>query len=135
LNVSTPAPGAPITIVAEGYRPGSTVTILIYSEPVKLGSAIADANGRISATVTVPSTFAPGSDHTIEAQGIRPDGAPLTRSVHVALAAPDATGGSLASTGVRVAEMTGLGVAIIGTGWLILMMTRRRRNLTTTPRV
>lgn len=57
------AAGAPVTVRATGLRPGETVTVGVgpdQSEWSRLASAVADAGGAASASVSVPDSADPG---------------------------------------------------------------------------
>ena len=99
VSPRSPAPGSVARVTASGYRPGTEVTILISASKcprtlcadlrvlyVRLGEARANANGVATDQVTIPSTFAPGSTHIVEARGVRPNGAPLTETKTIELA-------------------------------------------------
>ncbi len=53
-NGVTVEPGESISTQASGFAPGETVEEALHSTPVSLGSVMANGNGEISATVTVP---------------------------------------------------------------------------------
>jgi hypothetical protein len=79
-------PGAPVTIRGSGYKPFSIVVLSLFSDPLSLGTATADANGDISATVYLPEG-APTGNHTLLATGLDPSGAVLNLAKAVAVAA------------------------------------------------
>ena len=82
-------------------QPGSTVKANIFSDPVFLGSTIADTNGNWSLTVTIPD-LVPG-DHHIVWTGIDSAGNPISESYPVTLlASPSAP----ADLGGEPAELT-----------------------------
>jgi hypothetical protein len=133
VSTSTPGPGGSDTVTADGFKPGSSADIFIFSTPVLLGKATADANGAISAKVTIPSSFAGGSQHTIEVEGVGPTGAALTESLPITLGAASSSsgsGGGLAFTGVHIAELSGTGVALVALGAFMVFTFRRRRAVT-----
>jgi hypothetical protein len=55
--------GGQITIGGGGFVPGHVVTLTLHSAPVDLGTAVADAHGVVSATVTMPGDLKPGVHH------------------------------------------------------------------------
>jgi alpha-L-fucosidase len=67
--------------------PGSIVTQTLFSDPVNLGTATADATGELASTVTIPSTVPLGS-HTLRLQGTANTGDPFTLDVGVTVATP-----------------------------------------------
>lgn len=66
--------GGDYTIDEDGYAPSSTVVFRLESVPRVLGSAIADENGRVRATLTLPSDVERGRHH-VRAIGTDPSGA------------------------------------------------------------
>ena len=108
------APGGQMTVSGTGYRPGSTVDLYVYSTPVKVGTATADANGVFSAVVTLPAGLAAGTHHLVAA-GVDPSGNPryLVQQVSVTTAASSSTPG-LADTGAEPLPL------LIGAGALLL---------------
>lgn len=132
------APGGTVTVSHKGgcFMPGSTVTITMYSDPVVLGTAIADSLGNVEATVTIPTGAALGS-HLIELAGTGRDGQPTVMGVSIAVQLSSlGTGATGTSTGtplpVTGTESTGLataGVALVVAGGLVVLATRKRRTI------
>jgi len=123
--------------------PGSTVSVVIHSEPIVLATGFADANGNFSQYVTIPANTPAGS-HAITVSGIDANGNPVERSVYFSLNAngevtaistteptpdPTSTNGALPFTGSNSSEMLilGAGAALIGSG---MALTARRRTRT-----
>jgi hypothetical protein len=65
----TVVPGGSITVHGEGFLAGETVDITLRSTPIPLGSFTADADGEVTATVTIPADAEPGT-HTIVMYGL-----------------------------------------------------------------
>ncbi|AEV84032.1 hypothetical protein ACWT_3010 [Actinoplanes sp. SE50] len=123
---NTVAPGGTVTITGEGYAPFSTVTVIIYSSPLNLGTATADAQGRISVTVTIPSGL-PIGDHSIVASGVDKSGNALVRRLDVKAAAKTATETpTLPTTGPAVIWLLITGAAMILTGVTARIIAARR---------
>src|SRR5262245_61924596 len=78
VSDTTPFPGQTITISSGTYLPGTTVTITFFSQPVSLGSAIANSVGTVSVQGTIPADT-PLGQHTVQASGQTAAG-PLTQS-------------------------------------------------------
>ncbi|MFF5289272.1 fibronectin type III domain-containing protein [Paractinoplanes globisporus] len=95
-GTGTAQPGAGITITGSGYAPFSTVVLSLFSVPVSLGTAIADANGAISVTVNLPPGT-PTGGHTLLATGLDANGdvLNLAKSVAVTAATPAPTTSTL----------------------------------------
>jgi hypothetical protein len=60
--------GAPVTFSVAGFLPGSTVDFYIFPNGVILGSALVNASGSYSVTLTLPNSLAVGN-HTLQSQG------------------------------------------------------------------
>src|SRR5690606_4189289 len=65
LSQSNVKPGDTITVTGVGFAEGETVSIELRSEPVALGTAVADADGAFRAIVTVPDDTAEGAHHIV----------------------------------------------------------------------
>ncbi|MDQ1392352.1 MAG: large repetitive protein [Acidimicrobiaceae bacterium] len=89
LAVASPSArrGQSVRISGSGFRPGAKITITFHSVSVVLGTTIADAQGRFSATVLVP-TDAPPGEHHIEANGASTSGEPAVLVGQVSIMAP-----------------------------------------------
>jgi len=141
------APGQQMELVAEGFQPGETVAFYLHSDPVFLGTAVADANGVARLMATVPGDVPTGA-HTVYATGgttgrwatlavqlavpapteVTPVSAPVAAAP--AAVTPAATGaGELAVTG---SEGGALGLAaafLVAVGGALVLVTRRVRAL------
>jgi hypothetical protein len=133
-------PGQTTTVAGTGFPPGQPVLVQLFSDPVTLGTATADATGAFRLVVTVPSATTPGV-HTLVATG--PGGrpraeAPLNVSAPTGLLGavsqvfnllspaltPVQSTVTLARTGSESARATrlagllvALGVALVAAGW------------------
>ncbi|SCX39822.1 hypothetical protein SAMN03159343_0799 [Klenkia marina] len=120
---ATLAVGRQQTVTAGGFTPGETVRGTLYSTPVDLGTAVADAQGVATFTFTVPAGLEVGV-HTVTAVGLT-SGSTSTVTFTVT-AGGDAV---LATTGVDVAPLLGLGALAVGAGSALAFAgTRRRRT-------
>jgi hypothetical protein len=123
VNHRTIRPGAQLGFSGKGFWAGETVDIVVYSDPVNLGSVVADGNGNVSGTVTIPRTLPVGA-HTLVLTG---------RSSGVVVSIPFVVGSVPgASTDVVVGShlITGLAAfAVLGGGTAIAAgLARRRRS-------
>lgn len=140
--------GQSFTATARGFRPGTLVTFTI--DGVVLGTAIADAQGVASATLTIPAGIGAGR-RTLVATGIGADGRPLVLSLVITIAAAGGTGddaddgedgtgssgtsgsggskgdGSLAKTGAVVVPTTVVGVGLVASGLVLRRSVKRRK--------
>jgi LPXTG-motif cell wall-anchored protein len=117
--------GGSIKVESTGWKPSSSVTITLHSDPVVLDTVTSDASGNVSATATIPAGTDAGA-HTIVATGSGTSGSPqeLTSNLTV-MAASGGGGGSLPRTGAAVAALAMVGLALFGGG--ALMSAARKR--------
>ena len=125
---------AQFDVVADGFAPGATVSFGIYSTPVLLGTAVADAGGTARTALTIPVGFT--GHHTIVAIGIAPDGSVRSLTAAVTLAGPTAAMDAaataktpqIASTGVpyNAPVVSLLGILALLAGLLLVRRSRRR---------
>ena len=142
-NPSIVTPGASLTITGSNYQPGETVTLVLFSSPVTVGtSGPTDASGSFSIGVTVPPDTALGG-HTIVGTGnsIGDSASTAITVVSTSTSAavsgtggaagaptiPGASGGSLAFTGSDIAATAGVGAIAIALGGMLVLAGRRRR--------
>jgi hypothetical protein len=67
-STSTLPAGGTITLVARDFLPGETVSFFLHSDPIFLGTAVADANGVATLVVAIPAD-APAGAHHVRATG------------------------------------------------------------------
>ncbi|MDQ2955681.1 MAG: fibronectin type III domain-containing protein [Actinomycetota bacterium] len=127
-----------ITLIGAGFLPYSSVTIILYSSPVVLGTAVTDSHGDFTKQVTIPAVLSAGS-HNLVATGVSPTGAvyQIRMPVTVAAAAITGTGttgtgtstdpGALASTGAEAARIALWAALLTGAGLLLIGFGRRPR--------
>lgn len=99
--------GGEIAVTGKNFAPGETVAFELHSDPIALGSLVADSDGRLSGSLRIPAT-APAGSHTLVAVG-----AQSAIEASVALQVTAATGagtgsGSATTPPVRGAAATGL---------------------------
>lgn len=125
--------GNDITISGTGFMPGATIAFELHSDPIKLGTLTADADGALKGTLRIPAS-APAGAHTLVA--LSGTTVIASTALNVTAAAGTGTGGqaggSAAAPGTRLAS-TGLEapVAIVAIGVFLTVMggllVRRRR--------
>jgi hypothetical protein len=149
----TTSPGQTFTATGTGFAPYAPVTFGIYSSPMTLAHATADASGSASASVTIPSGFS--GSHTVTAAGMGATGSPQFLEAGTTVAATSTrtpagsgshgvggvsasrgpgvgpNGGSssgLANTGARVnpVALTQIALLALLAGGGLLVATRRR---------
>jgi primary-amine oxidase len=116
------APGAAQTASAGGFTPGETVSAVMHSDPVDVGTFVADSEGEVTVQFVVPSDT-PAGEHTLVLTG-QTSSAVAQGTFTVASASPSAVFGALATTGTDANRwaMSGLvllvaGAGLAGTAW------------------
>ena len=120
-------PGQPFTISGSGFAAFGLITLGMYSTPTTLGTAIADATGSFTATVTVPVGVT--GQHRLVATGISPNGTERFLVTEFSIAVPPvpaapttaaatAAGSALPATGV---SGDAVGFGLLGAALLLLM--------------
>jgi len=129
---ATPNSNSVFPVTCTGFLPGETVTLVLYSTPVTLGTTTADPQGSFSTTVTIPANTTPGN-HTIVATG-NTSGRTASTSIVVTSATTTggtstggSSGGGLAFTGAHIAAMAGVGAIALALGGMLVFAGRRRR--------
>ncbi|SHG29430.1 hypothetical protein SAMN05443575_1942 [Jatrophihabitans endophyticus] len=136
VSTTNPEPGGSLTVSASGFGANDLVTIDLHSRVYRLGTARTNANGDLSATVTLPEGVT-GSHEIVMTDTV------TGQVVSTAITISDSTAGSTdsgsasggssgssggtAATGVAVASIGGVGVLLFLGGALLLVMGRRRR--------
>jgi hypothetical protein len=125
-STTTPAPGQSITVVFNGFKPGTEVTITLFSEPVVLGTFVSEpgafGQGVVEATVTIPANTSPG-EHRLVASGVGLDGQPRTVTIFITVSG---SGGGLPVTGGSPLFVLAMGAAVVGVGVALLEFRNRR---------
>jgi hypothetical protein len=116
--------GQQITLSGDGYLPGSTVELSIYSTPISLGQAIVGADGRFTVTVTLPASLTNGTHHLV-ATGVDANGNVRYLVVEVTVSGGVVTG--LAYTGFSALPYAGAGALALLIGAGLLVASRRRQ--------
>ena len=132
-NIFTVGDGGSLIVTGSGFLPGETVTLVLHSTPVTLGTAPADSQGAFSTSVIIPADTTPGN-HTIVGTG-NTSGLTATTSIVVVSATTtggtstggSSGGGSLAFTGADIAAMAGVGAIALALGGMLVFAGRRRR--------
>ncbi len=127
FSTGSVTPGQTITVSGTGYAPFSTVTVLVYSTPTVLGTAVADENGAFTFTGKLPAGLAAGS-HTLVAAGVDANGDPRYLTMAVTVAGSTTGSGGLAYTGADVAVPAIGGLAALAIGGGLVVAGRRRRT-------
>jgi hypothetical protein len=132
-------PGDAVGIAGGGFAPNQPLDIILFSDPLPLGSTRSDAAGRFETTATIPLAAVPGP-HQIVVSGVGPFGGGH-RSV-AALTVEDLarrdqpagasrTSGTLPRTGPPEAGLPAeVGLIAIGLGIVLIGLARNRARTT-----
>lgn len=149
-STSTLPAGGTITLVARDFLPGETVSFYLHSDPIFLGTAVADANGVATLVVAIPAG-APAGEHHVRATGATSQrtaeipvtvtaaapvvtapivtvpvaAAPVAAAPAAKPAQAPAVAAPLASTGAEVGSTALLVSVLLGSGALLLVGRRR----------
>ena len=117
---TTPTIGQSVSVACGGYAPGTPVTVDLLSDPVRLATLTANANGQVVGSVSIPLTAAAGA-HEVRFTGTAPGGSALVRSVAVTVSR------ELPRTGDDTWTLLRYGMLLFGIG---LLATGRSQLLT-----
>jgi hypothetical protein len=140
---STVQAGGLTTIVAAGLTPDTEYTIVLHSEPVTLGSAVADANGVLTLRdARIPFDTTAGAHTITVAAASDPTTIVASTPFDVTAAAASTPGGanatqpgkatkpaSLASTGAEAMPVIGAGALLLALGAALMLARGRRRSV------
>ncbi|POH60144.1 hypothetical protein [Arthrobacter glacialis] len=139
LSTATVTPGGELTITGRNFKPGTSASFTLHSDPILLGAAKVADDGTVTLRTTLPANVPAGS-HTVVIAGTSAEG----RSVQVSLALTVAGGsqpgvttaagtsttaaaaGGLASTGVSGTLIGGFALLLVIGGGVLFAATRRR---------
>ena len=136
INSGTLQPGQSITLTFTGFLPNETITVIVFSDPINLGSFSANSSGTAVVTVTLPASLEAGS-HTIVATGATSGYSAsfgFTVASGLAFTGEGAGGGStggsgLAFTGIAVGGSLILAVGLLTAGTMTLLAGRRKSSM------
>lgn len=120
LAHATREPGQQQRATGHGFQPGESVSGLMFSTPVDLGTRIADANGDVTFTFTLAGDAETGQ-HTVTLTGTF-SGSVSERFTVTAPPGLAATGSGLSASGFWLSALT------LGLGLVLTIVTRRRRD-------
>jgi hypothetical protein len=140
VDVSVLEPGAAQTVTLVNLQPNETVTAVVYSDPINLGSWPADPNGYLTITWTVPADMAAGL-HRFEITGVLSGELSTQFEVKAPYrpAAPPPGGGGSGSgpgagpsglpwTGSMALTVGSAAILAVLAGWFLIAMARRPRR-------
>ena len=124
-NPSTVPAGGRTTLTARTFKAGTTVRFTRFSDPVVLGSAVADASGVAVLDATIPADTTAGS-HRIEATGTGSTNVSLTVATDILVTRPGSS--AIPQTGSNdTVPLATTGAVILAVGGLLVLVARRRR--------
>jgi hypothetical protein len=119
-------PGQVLTVSASGFSPGESVTVVVHSAAITVGTTHASATGTLTVTFALPAGLASGS-HTLSLTGTSGQ-ANFAFVVGTTAGSDPPASGVLANTGVDIAGGTGLGVGLLIAGALSIGLVGPRRR-------
>jgi hypothetical protein len=96
IDLTNIHPGDSFTVHAEGLPAGATITVVLHSDPITLGTALVGADGTMNGTYTIPADVPVGAHEivlTMAGTGLTP-----TTSVQPVTIVPVAAGGTIVTT-------------------------------------
>ncbi|MCX7619480.1 MAG: LPXTG cell wall anchor domain-containing protein [Acidimicrobiales bacterium] len=143
LDKTTVPQGGQVTVTSTGWMPGTSVQVTLNSDPLDVGTAIADQVGTIVHTFTVPVDFLVGA-HSVTLTGLDLAGqvqvlsadlqvTALAGAVNSLTPTTTAATGALPRTGSGVVfplAVAGAGLALGGAGLLVASRRRQTSNPT-----
>ncbi len=111
FGASTVTPGSTQTVTAEGFEPGESVSAVMSSEPVDVGTYVADEEGNVDFQFVVPTDTAVG-EHTLTLTG-QTSGTVVSGTFTVAAATAGSIFGALAQTGTGANVLASTGTALL----------------------
>lgn len=112
--------GGYVLVRGDGFKPGSTAEVWIFSTPLKLGSLTVDSDGSFRGMLSLPTSLTVGA-HTVQVNGVTASSESASTSVGIRMGnAPQ----GLASTGASVGWA--LAVQLTCAGLALVIVGRRR---------
>ena len=108
----------------EGFMPGTTASVWMFSDPTLLGTVTVGEDGSFTAEFQVDSTYLPVGTHTLQVQGIGDDGYIKAANLGVDVQAP----ADLTATGATGLLWWVIGATLALLVTLLLIFALRRRS-------
>ncbi len=122
-SASTVELGGTLTITGTGFAPAEQVTVTLFSTPVLLATAAADANGRVTQAVTIPRDLEVGIHH-LELVGLT-SGSRVRVDIEV-LGATVQSASALPATGRSEGPLAAVGTGLVLAGAALVVLGHRR---------
>ncbi|MHA7270843.1 GDSL-type esterase/lipase family protein [Arthrobacter sp. HLT1-20] len=105
LSGSSAVAGGELTMTGSNFKPGTTATFTLHSDPVVLGTAVVSANGVVSLTAKLPTSI-PAGVHTLIITGTGANGESAETSAKLTVSAAS---GTASASGTSTASDTPAG--------------------------
>jgi hypothetical protein len=116
-------PGESITVTGNGFPPDDPLAADLFSDPVRLGTTVAGADGRFRLVVTVPLGTSPGL-HTLRVRSLVgpqfADASLLVRAPAATVRAAGTQAQVLSRTGGEFGPRAQLALALMATGLVLV---------------
>ena len=127
VSTTTPNPGQTITVTGEQFKANVSVTITMTPYGITLAKVTTDSNGKFSAQVTMPSDARGHQLIHANGQGRICAADPIQITINGGgTSGGGGSGGPPAMTGVDIALLTGIALALLVAGVLFSRSGRRR---------
>lgn len=127
LSSASVVQGGSVTVTVVGLTAGERVRFELHSDPIVLGSAVADAQGTVRASVTIPRS-APTGTHTVVAVAATSPQSSAALTVTAADSGNHAGTGPLGSTGGTIPIGLIVAAIVLLACGVALTVVRRRRG-------
>ena len=127
LSSASVVQGGSVTVTVIGLAAGERVRFELHSDPIVLGSAVADAQGTVRASVTIPRS-APTGTHTVVAIAATSPESSAALTVTAADSGNHAGTGPLGSTGGTIPVGLIVAAIVLLVSGVVLTAVRRRRG-------
>lgn len=134
FQAGTPLGDADSQISASGLKVGSTYTLDLHSDPIRLYTGIVDGSGGFTWLVSLPADT-PAGTHELILTGVAPDGTVMTAHAWFTLLANGRIGAvsyngpiALAFTGAQAGIPIGLAGGLLSLGLVGVLLGRARRS-------
>ena len=111
-----------VEVAAEGFQPGTTYTVFMFSKPVELARGNVAGAGTVSDVVTLPKDAKVGG-HTLQVNGVGPNAEVVSVSLGIKVVAKDSN-----TAAAVIAISLAILLALLGGRPVFLGRSRRREH-------
>jgi hypothetical protein len=119
------APSQTTTVTGGGFQPDTRVDIWLFSEPLLLGSVTVSGDGTFSGEFSIDPGFVPPGEHTLQLQGVGPDG--FIKAANLGVLVQESQTSDSPSP-ISLIVWTLVALATIAVIVLVALLIRNRRN-------